>query len=88
MCFVFGSFAVVVGTGKRLFGEGAIPVSFRLMETQQIGHWRSPACVASASGPLKYRRGRGWPKRLLFLIVNLPEAPNNSFKPTLLHGAA
>lgn len=28
-------FPVVLGTGKRLFGEGAIPASFRLVETQQ-----------------------------------------------------
>jgi dihydrofolate reductase len=28
-------FPVVVGTGKRLFGEGTIPSSFRLVDTQQ-----------------------------------------------------
>jgi dihydrofolate reductase len=28
-------FPVVLGTGKRLFGEGTIPCSFRLVETQQ-----------------------------------------------------
>lgn len=28
-------FPVVLGTGKRLFGEGAMPASFRLVETQQ-----------------------------------------------------
>ena len=28
-------FPVVIGTGKRLFGEGTIPISFRLVETQQ-----------------------------------------------------
>jgi dihydrofolate reductase len=27
-------FPVVIGTGKRLFGEGAIPASFRLVDTQ------------------------------------------------------
>jgi hypothetical protein len=26
---------VVIGTGKRLFGEGTIPGSFQLVETQQ-----------------------------------------------------
>ena len=30
-------FPVVIGTGKRLFGEGAIPGSFKLVETQQTG---------------------------------------------------
>jgi dihydrofolate reductase len=30
-------FPVVIGTGKRLFGEGTIPGSFRLVETQQTG---------------------------------------------------
>lgn len=29
-------FPVVVGKGKRLFGEGTIPVSFRLVDTQQV----------------------------------------------------
>jgi dihydrofolate reductase len=29
------SFPVVLGTGKRLFGEGTIPGSFRLIDTQQ-----------------------------------------------------
>ena len=27
---------MVIGTGKRLFGEGTIPGSFRLVDTQQI----------------------------------------------------
>ena len=30
-------FPVVIGTGKRLFGVGTIPGSFRLVETQQTG---------------------------------------------------
>lgn len=30
-------FPVVVGTGKRLFGAGTIPVSFRLVETRHTG---------------------------------------------------
>ncbi|TAL38597.1 MAG: dihydrofolate reductase [Spirochaetes bacterium] len=29
-------FPVVLGSGKRLFGEGTIPCSFRLVDTQQI----------------------------------------------------
>jgi dihydrofolate reductase len=33
--FRLWQFPVVVGAGKRLFGEGTIPVSFRLVDTQQ-----------------------------------------------------
>jgi dihydrofolate reductase len=33
--FRIWQFPVVVGTGKRLFGEGTIPGSFRLVDTQQ-----------------------------------------------------
>jgi dihydrofolate reductase len=32
--FRLWQFPVVIGTGKRLFGEGAIPASFRLVDTQ------------------------------------------------------
>ena len=34
--FRIWQFPVVLGTGKRLFGEGAVPCSFRLVDTQQI----------------------------------------------------
>lgn len=46
-------FPVVVGTGKRLFGEGAIPASFRLMETQQTATG-AVLHVYERAGPLKY----------------------------------
>ena len=46
-------FPVVVGTGKRLFGEGTIPSSFRLVDTQQT---RAGAVlhVYERAGGLKY----------------------------------
>lgn len=31
---LLSQFPVVLGAGKRLFGQGAIPLSFRLVETQ------------------------------------------------------
>jgi dihydrofolate reductase len=46
-------FPVVLGTGKRLFGEGAIPGSFRLVDTQQT----APGAVLHVyerAGGLKY----------------------------------
>ena len=46
-------FPVVVGTGKRLFGEGTIPGSFRLVDTQQT----APGAVLHVyerAGGLKY----------------------------------
>jgi len=46
-------FPVVVGTGKRLFGEGAIPASFRLMETQQTATG-AVLHVYERAGLLKY----------------------------------
>jgi dihydrofolate reductase len=46
-------FPVVIGTGKRVFGEGTIPGSFRLVDTQQT----SPGAVLHVyerAGGLKY----------------------------------
>ena len=46
-------FLVVVGTGKRLFGEGTIPVSFRLVDTQQTATG-AVLHVYERAGALKY----------------------------------
>ena len=46
-------FPVVVGTGKRLFGEGTIPGSFRLVDTQQTATGAVLHVYERASG-LKY----------------------------------
>jgi dihydrofolate reductase len=46
-------FPVVVGTGKRLFGEGTIPGSFRLVDTQQIATG-AVLHVYERAGGLKY----------------------------------
>jgi len=46
-------FPVVVGTGKRLFGEGTIPVSFRLVDTQQTATG-AVLHVYERAGALKY----------------------------------
>jgi len=46
-------FPVVLGTGKRLFGEGTIPRAFRLVETQQIATG-AVLHVYERAGGLKY----------------------------------
>jgi dihydrofolate reductase len=46
-------FPVVVGAGKRLFGEGTIPVSFRLVDTQQTATG-ALLHVYERAGGLKY----------------------------------
>jgi len=46
-------FPVVVGTGKRLFGEGTIPGSFRLVDTQQTATG-AVLNVYERAGDLKY----------------------------------
>jgi len=46
-------FPVVLGTGKRLFGEGAIPHSFRLVETQ-LNTTGAVLHVYERAGGLKY----------------------------------
>ena len=46
-------FPVVVGTGKRLFGEGTIPGSFRLVDTQQTATG-AVLNVYERAGGLKY----------------------------------
>lgn len=46
-------FPVVLGTGKRLFGEGAIPLSFRLVETQ-LNTTGAVLHVYERAGSLKY----------------------------------
>ena len=46
-------FPVVIGTGKRLFGEGTIPLSFRLVDTQQTTTG-AVLHVYERAGDLKY----------------------------------
>jgi len=46
-------FPVVLGTGKRLFGEGAVPCSFRLVETQS-NSTGAVLHVYERAGGLKY----------------------------------
>lgn len=46
-------FPVVIGTGKRLFGEGTIPCSFRLVDTQQTTT-DAVLHVYERAGDLKY----------------------------------
>lgn len=46
-------FPVVLGTGKRLFGEGTMPGSFRLVDTQQIATG-AVLHVYERAGDLKY----------------------------------
>ena len=46
-------FPVVVGAGKRLFGEGTIPASFRLVDTQQTATG-AVLHVYERAGDLKY----------------------------------
>ena len=51
--FRIWQFPVVVGTGKRLFGEGTIPGSFRLVDTQQTATG-AVLHVYERAGNLKY----------------------------------
>jgi dihydrofolate reductase len=46
-------FPVVIGTGKRLFGEGTIPDSFRLVDTQ-LATAGAVLHVYERAGDLKY----------------------------------
>jgi dihydrofolate reductase len=46
-------FPVVIGTGKRLFGEGTIPLSFRLVDTQ-LATTGAVLHVYERAGDLKY----------------------------------
>ena len=46
-------FPVVIGTGKRLFGEGTIPASFRLVDTQ-LATTGAVLHVYERAGDLRY----------------------------------
>jgi dihydrofolate reductase len=50
-------FPLVVGTGKRLFGEGAIPCSFRLVDTRETATGAVPARVRACWRPQVRRSG-------------------------------
>lgn len=53
-------FPVVLGTGKRLFGEGAIPRAFRLADTRQTatGAVLHVTSVPAASSTAKWKSAR------------------------------
>ena len=51
--FRLWQFPVVIGTGKRLFGEGTIPASFRLVDTEQT-NTGAVLHVYERAGDLKY----------------------------------
>ena len=58
-------FPVVIGTGKRLFGEGTVPRSFRLVDTQLAS---SGAClhVYERAGALRYGQVEVGEKTVIF----------------------
>jgi hypothetical protein len=56
---------VVVGTGKRLFGEGTIPGSFRLVDTQQTATG-AVLNVYERAGVLKYGEVEVGQKTVIF----------------------
>ena len=58
-------FPVVLGTGKRLFGEGTIPCSFRLVETQQTATG-AVLHVYERAGGLKYGEVEVGKERVIF----------------------
>jgi dihydrofolate reductase len=58
-------FPIVLGTGKRLFGEGTIPCSFRLVETQQTSTG-AVLHVYERAGNLKYGEVEVGKERVIF----------------------
>ena len=58
-------FPVVVGSGKRLFGEGTIPLAFRLVETQQTATG-AVLHVYERAGRLKYGEVEVGEERVVF----------------------
>ncbi len=64
-------FPVVLGTGKRLFGAGTIPCSFRLVDTQQIATG-AVLHVFERAGGLKYGEVEVGQETVIFDSDNAP----------------
>ncbi|MGH2451654.1 MAG: dihydrofolate reductase family protein [Candidatus Limnocylindria bacterium] len=58
-------FPVVIGTGKRLFGEGTIPLSFRLVDTQ-LSTTGAVLHVYERAGELKYGEAEAGQETVIF----------------------
>ena len=65
-------FPVVLGTGKRLFGEGTIPRSFRLAETQQ-NTMGAVLHVYERAGDLRYGEVEVGQETVIFNSASAPE---------------
>jgi hypothetical protein len=78
-------FRVVLGTGKRLFGDGTIPRSFRLIETQ-LNTTGAVLHAYERTGDLRYGEVEVGQETVVFewcsAKVSRSRAPNYRFRPT------